>query len=141
MQVVSDQHPRSLLILDDVWSFDVARAFAIRCRTMVTSRNAAVANGIPTPQIHSVSVSEGNFVVYTRCSFFVCIIYTVESCKYAVFAHMYNVHCIKPTQLIIFLRRYMCFCLMSYLVSIPTMYVYVPRILPIAHFNNCTAHD
>lgn len=59
IQVISDQHPKSLLILDDVWSFDVAQAFAVRCRTMVTSRNAAVASGIPTPQILSVSVSEG----------------------------------------------------------------------------------
>ena len=59
IQVISEQHPKSLLILDDVWSFDVAQAFAVRCRTMVTSRNAAVANGILTPQIYSVSVSEG----------------------------------------------------------------------------------
>ena len=59
LQVISDQHPNSLLILDDVWSVDVAQAFAVRCRTMVTSRNAAVANGILTPQIYSVSVSEG----------------------------------------------------------------------------------
>lgn len=58
-QVISEQHPKSLLILDDVWSFDVAQAFAVRCRTMVTSRNAGVANGILTPQIYSVSVSEG----------------------------------------------------------------------------------
>ena len=58
-QVISEQHPKSLLILDDVWSFDVAQAFAVRCRTMVTSRNASVANGVLTPQIYSVSVSEG----------------------------------------------------------------------------------
>jgi hypothetical protein len=42
-----------------VWSFDVAQAFAVRCRTIVTSRNATVANGILTPQTYSVSVSEG----------------------------------------------------------------------------------
>ena len=59
VQVISEQHPKSLLILDDVWSFDVAQAFAVRCCTMVTSRNAAVANGILTPQIYNVSVSEG----------------------------------------------------------------------------------
>ena len=63
IQVISDQHPKSLLILDDVWNFEVARAFAVRCRTMVTSRNSAVASGIPTPQIHSVSVSEGKSTV------------------------------------------------------------------------------
>lgn len=58
-QVISEQHPKSLLILDDVWSFDVAQAFAVRCRTMVTSRFAAIASGIHTPQNYSVSVSEG----------------------------------------------------------------------------------
>ena len=61
--MISEQHPKSLLILDDVWSSDVAQAFAVRCPTMVTSRNAAVASGIPTPEIYSVSVSEGKLVM------------------------------------------------------------------------------
>ena len=67
VQVISEQHPRSLLILDDVWNFDVARAFAVRCRTMVTSRNAAVANGIPSPQVHSVCVSDGMHLTVLCC--------------------------------------------------------------------------
>lgn len=46
-------------ILDDVWSTEVAQAFAVRCRTMVTSRNSLVASSVPTPQVFSVSVSEG----------------------------------------------------------------------------------
>ena len=58
-KVISEQHPRSLLILDDVWSPDVALTFAVRCRTMVTSRNSTVASSVPTPHIYSVSVSEG----------------------------------------------------------------------------------
>ena len=39
---MSKQHPQSLLILDDVWEVETARAFAARCRTLVTSRNGAV---------------------------------------------------------------------------------------------------
>lgn len=66
-QVISDQHPNSLLILDDVWSSDVAQAFAVRCRTMVTSRNTAVASGIPSPQVHSVSVSNGMYLIVFCC--------------------------------------------------------------------------
>ena len=58
-KVISEQHPRSLLILDDVWSTEVAQAFAVRCRTMVTSRNSLVASSVPTPHVFSVSVSEG----------------------------------------------------------------------------------
>ena len=69
VQVISEQHPKSLLILDDVWNFDVARAFAVRCRTMVTSRNAAVANGIPSPQVYSVSVSDGMHLIVLCCCY------------------------------------------------------------------------
>ena len=58
-QVISEQHPRSLLILDDVWSKEVAQCFAVRCRTMVTSRKSTVANSVTTPHVYTVSVSEG----------------------------------------------------------------------------------
>lgn len=58
-KVISEQYPRSLLILDDVWSPEVAQAFAVRCRTMVTSRNSAVASSVQAPHIYSVSVLEG----------------------------------------------------------------------------------
>ena len=58
-KVISEQHPRSLLILDDVWSLDVARHFAVRCRTMVTTRNAGVAEAVQTPSVEKLSISEG----------------------------------------------------------------------------------
>ena len=57
--MISEQHPRSLLILDDVWSKEVAQCFAVRCRTMVTSRKSTVANSVTTPHVYTVSVSEG----------------------------------------------------------------------------------
>ena len=58
-QVMTRQHPRALLVLDDVWSPYVAQAFGVRCRTMVTSRNQAVASSVTTPHVYPVSVSEG----------------------------------------------------------------------------------
>ena len=58
-KVITEQHPRSLLVLDDVWAPEVAQAFAVRCRTMVTSRNSTIASSVATPRIFSVSVSEG----------------------------------------------------------------------------------
>ena len=65
-QVISEQHPRSLLILDDVWSKEVAQCFAVRCRTMVTSRKSTVANSVTTPHVYTVSVSEGTVCVGGR---------------------------------------------------------------------------
>lgn len=61
MQVISVQYPKSLLILDDVWSLDVANAFAVRCPTLVTSRNSGLAKGILVSEEHKycVSVAEG----------------------------------------------------------------------------------
>ena len=56
-RIVSEHYPRSLLILDDVWSPEVAQAFSVRCRTIVTSRNSAVASSVQTPQVLSVSLS------------------------------------------------------------------------------------
>ena len=58
-KVISEQHPYSLLILDDVWSPEVAEVFSVRCRTMVTTRNALVASSVQSPNIYSVSVSDG----------------------------------------------------------------------------------
>ena len=57
--MISEQHPRSLLILDDVWSKEVAQCFAVCCRTMVTSRKSTVANSVTTLHVYTVSVSEG----------------------------------------------------------------------------------
>lgn len=57
--MISKQHPNSLLILDDVWSAEVAAAFSVRCRVMVTSRNAAVAERVTAAEFYNVSVSQG----------------------------------------------------------------------------------
>ena len=57
--VMSEQHPRALLVLDDVWSEDVAAAFGVGCRTMVTSRFYAIATKVDFTKYYSVSVSEG----------------------------------------------------------------------------------
>ena len=38
----SHQHPRSLLVLDDIWDSEHPRYFDIRVRTLATSRNASV---------------------------------------------------------------------------------------------------
>ncbi len=50
---------KSLLILDDVWSPEVAKAFSACCNVIVTSRNAAIASEVETRQVFNVSVSEG----------------------------------------------------------------------------------
>ena len=56
--VMAEQYPQSLLILDDVWEPETAQVFSIRCRTMITSRNADVANGIQTNNVFKVSIME-----------------------------------------------------------------------------------
>ena len=55
--VISEQHPRCLLVLDNLWSPEVAKYFSVRCRVLVTTRNAAVANSVQTPSIGSLDVS------------------------------------------------------------------------------------
>ena len=55
--VISEQHPRCLLVLDNLWSADVAKYFSVRCRVLVTTRNAAVANSVQTPSLASLDVS------------------------------------------------------------------------------------
>ena len=57
-EVMMEQYPQSLLILDDLWEVETADVFAVRCRTLVTTRNADVTNGINTPDVYSVSVRE-----------------------------------------------------------------------------------
>ena len=57
MQVISKQYPKSLLILDDVWSAEVVRAFAVCCPTLVTSRNAKVVSGFT--EVLCISVAKG----------------------------------------------------------------------------------
>ena len=57
-EVMMEQYPQSLLILDDVWEAETADVFAVRCRTLATTRNAEVANGINTPDVYPVPVTE-----------------------------------------------------------------------------------
>ena len=61
--VMAEQYPQSLLILDDVWESETAQAFSIRCRTLITSRNADIANGIQTNNVYKVSIMEVSLVM------------------------------------------------------------------------------
>lgn len=58
-KILSDKYPRCLLVLDDIWSPEVALAFSVRCCTMVTSRNSAVASMVQAPIVTSVEISTG----------------------------------------------------------------------------------
>ena len=40
------EHPRALLVLDDLWSKDDARYFDVRARTLATSRNDFITDNI-----------------------------------------------------------------------------------------------
>ncbi len=55
---MSEQHPRSLLVLDDLWELEAAQAFSVRCRTLVTTRNIDIAENVATNNIYKVSVTE-----------------------------------------------------------------------------------
>ena len=55
--VISEQHPRCLLVLDNLWSAEVAKYFSVRCRVLVTTRNAAIAHSVQTPSLGSLDVS------------------------------------------------------------------------------------
>lgn len=61
LQVVLNQQSKFLLILDDVWDSEVARAFAVQCSALITTRNTQVVQGIPKQQKLFVSVSDGKF--------------------------------------------------------------------------------
>lgn len=56
-RVILEQHPRCLLVLDNLWSADVAKYFSVRCRVLVTTRNAGVANLVQTSSRGSLDVS------------------------------------------------------------------------------------
>ncbi|XP_065067480.1 apoptotic protease-activating factor 1-like [Rhopilema esculentum] len=51
-------HPRSLLVLDDLWTKEDARYFDVRARTLATSRNVFVAENI-TGNVLKVHIEEG----------------------------------------------------------------------------------
>ena len=42
----AQEHPRSLLVLDDIWTIEATRHFDVRARTLVTSRNNFVTDNI-----------------------------------------------------------------------------------------------
>ena len=52
------QHPRSLLILDDLWNACDVKFFDVRCRIMVTTRDAAITNMVGGSKA-KVHISEG----------------------------------------------------------------------------------
>lgn len=52
------QHPRSLLVLDDLWHSSDVKFFDIRCRIMVTTRDAAITNLVGGSKA-KVHISEG----------------------------------------------------------------------------------
>ena len=56
--VMEEQHPNSLLILDDIWESEVAKAFNVRCCVLATSRNAEIATALSTTT-YTVSVTGG----------------------------------------------------------------------------------
>ncbi|CAI8005159.1 Apoptotic protease-activating factor 1, partial [Geodia barretti] len=58
-KILSEKYPRCLLVLDDIWSPEVALAFSVRCCTMVTSRNSAVASMVQAPIVSSMEISTG----------------------------------------------------------------------------------
>lgn len=58
-RILSEQYPRCLLVLDDIWSPEVAQAFSVRCCTMVTSRNSAVASMVQAPHVIPVPIARG----------------------------------------------------------------------------------
>ncbi|XP_022083681.1 apoptotic protease-activating factor 1-like [Acanthaster planci] len=56
--VLVEQHPRSLLILDDIWSTKVARIFDVQCRVLVTTRDKSVVDTISSP-VTTISLEHG----------------------------------------------------------------------------------
>ncbi|XP_071809613.1 apoptotic protease-activating factor 1-like [Asterias amurensis] len=56
--VLVEQHPRCLLILDDIWSPKVARVFDVQCRVLVTTRDKSVADAVGSP-VDIVSLEHG----------------------------------------------------------------------------------
>ena len=56
-KVISEQYPRCLLVLDNLWSADIAKHFSVGCRVLVTTRNKEVANLVQTPHYESLDVS------------------------------------------------------------------------------------
>jgi len=56
-KVITEQHPKCLLVLDNLWRADVAKYFSVRCRVLATTRNAAVAQSVSTPSKASLDVS------------------------------------------------------------------------------------
>ncbi|XP_075327788.1 apoptotic protease-activating factor 1 isoform X2 [Odontesthes bonariensis] len=52
------KHPRSLLILDDIWDSTVLKTFDIQCRILLTTRNRSLADSVSGAK-HEVEVESG----------------------------------------------------------------------------------
>ena len=61
----SHQHPRSLLVIDDLWSVSHAKYFDLHVRTLVTTRYSAVADQLPE-DIYKVPVMEKFLLTESR---------------------------------------------------------------------------
>lgn len=57
-RVIAEQHPKCLLVLDNLWRTDVAKYFSVRCRVLATTRNATVTQSVSTLSISSLDVSD-----------------------------------------------------------------------------------
>ena len=71
-RILCEKYPRCLLVLDDIWSPEVAQAFSVRCCTMVTSRNSAVGSMVQAPKVTAIPITsgfseeEGGFTVHIQ---------------------------------------------------------------------------
>ena len=52
------EHPKSLLILDDVWSDDVLKYFDVKTKTLLITRNPSIANSISSGNITKLHITE-----------------------------------------------------------------------------------
>jgi hypothetical protein len=56
---MSDKYNKSLLILDDVWSLDIIRAFNISARVMVTTRDISILDVVSKQDQKIVEIHTG----------------------------------------------------------------------------------
>ena len=52
------EHPKSLLILDDVWSDDVLKYFDVKTKTLLITRNPSITNSISSGNITKLHIAE-----------------------------------------------------------------------------------
>ena len=56
---MSEKYIKSLLILDDVWSVDVVRAFNVSTRVLLTTRDVSVVDVVSKQDQHIVEIQSG----------------------------------------------------------------------------------